>query len=366
MRRLVILLFGVLLTSFVCAGPQDTIYATDPMIEYTGRIDFSNKSAPAFSYSGVSIRASFQGSSIAFILDDPGTQNFYNVILDKLVLPRIQTKKGLNTYQVQIGLKDTIHEIEIYRLTEEMFGKTRFEGFLLDKGKKLVVIAAKHEHLIEFIGNSITCGYGNEGHNGGRFWPTTENHYLTYAAITSRSFHARHLAVCKSGIGIYRNYGGPVNGDKDCMTNNYERIFLYDSLPLYSFSDKPDLICIDLGTNDFSTRNGDSTRYVNKYLQFIDLLQAKNKGADILVLLGPMLGGADLDLVRKCLHVIVDSANNKNHGKVFFFEMSQQTGDLGIGIDYHPTLAQHRKNAGELIKFISALKGWKVFEGEIK
>ena len=242
-----------------------------------------------------------------------------------------------------------------------MFGKTQFLGFLLDKGRTLVEISNKRHHLIEFIGNSITCGYGNEGRPGEKFGPTTENHYLTYAAITSRSFNARHLVVCKSGIGIYRNYDGPFEGSSDCMTNFYQRIFLFDAFPLYNFIRKPDLICIDLGTNDFSTNKGDSSKYVSRYLQFIDTLQLKNKAADILCLLGPMLEGNDLNRVRRYLHFIVDIANKKNHGKVYFFEMSQQTGSLGIGVDSHPTVAQHKKNASELVKYIAVLKGWKIY-----
>ena len=366
MHKLSFLFFGLLLTLVVTAGSPDTIRANDPFIEYTGRIDFSRQQSPLFSYSGVSIRAAFQGTSLSIILNDRATENFYNLILDNVIQSKLQTREGLNTYLVKTGLKDTIHEIEIFKLTEEMFGKTSFEGFLVDQGKKLLAITNKREHLIEFIGNSITCGYGNEGASGAKFGPTTENHYLTYAAVTSRSFHARHLAVCKSGIGIYRNYDGPVNGSKDCMSNFYDRVFLYDSIPLYGFSQKPDLICIDLGTNDFSTGKGDSAKYVNRYLQFIELIQSKNNGADILVLLGPMLSGYDLALVRHCIHFIVETANKKNKGKVNFFEMSQQTGDLGIGIDYHPTVAQHLKNARELVKYISVLKGWKIYENELR
>src|SRR5664279_3473411 len=105
--------------------------------------------APSFSYSGVSIWASFQGTSIALALDDPGTGNFYNIILDNVVQTRLKTKKGLNTYEINASLKDTIHEIELYRLTEEMFGKTSFTGFIIDHGKKLVEISNKREHLIE-------------------------------------------------------------------------------------------------------------------------------------------------------------------------------------------------------------------------
>jgi hypothetical protein len=39
--------------------------------------------------------------------------------------------------------------------------------------------------------------------------------------------------------------------------------------------------------------------------------------------------------------------------------MSAQNGDLGIGIDYHPTVAQHKRNSHELTQYISQLKGWK-------
>jgi hypothetical protein len=361
MNKNLLFFFGLLLFVNASAIDFDTVLPNDPLIEYTGRIDFSNPLKPRFSYSGVSVRASFQGTSISIILNEASAQNYYHVILDHVKLDKIQTKAGQNTYSIASGLKDTIHEIELFRLTEEQFGKTQFCGYVLDKGKTLVEISDKRDHLIEFIGNSITCGYGNEGVNGaGSFSAATENHYMTYAAITSRSLKSRHLAVCKSGIGIYRNYDGPVTGSSDCMPNLYEHIYLYDATPLYQFAQKPDLICIDLGTNDFSTGKGDSTLYVSRYLKFIDNLQVKNKNADILCLLGPMLSGTDLVRIRKYLKVIVDLANAKNTGHVYFFEMSAQTGSLGIGIDYHPTVAQHLKNAKELVGYISTLKGWPV------
>ncbi len=341
---------------------SDTIITADnPLIEYTGRIDFSDPLSPEFSYSGVSIRACFEGTSISMKLNDENNQNYFDIILDKSVISRIQTKKGLNTYLLAESLKDTIHEIEVFRLTELIFGKTKFCGFMLDNIKTLVPISSIRSHFIEFIGNSITCGYGNEGAFGQEaFGPATENHYLTYAAITSRSLDAKHLAVCKSGIGIYRNYGGPEEGSPDCMPNYYQRIFLYDENPKYNFAAKPDLTCIDLGTNDFSTSGGDSAKFVSNYLQFIDTIQAKNKGADILCLLGSMLDGNDLNRVRRYIKDIVDLADSNKKGNVYFFEMSEQKGDLGIGIDDHPNVAQHLKNAKELTKYIASLKGWPV------
>jgi len=331
------------------------------MIEYTGRIDFSNPLAPKFSYSGVSVRADFQGTGISLLLDDENSSNEYNIIVDN-VIKRIKVSRGLTLYPIAVGLANTVHEIEIFRLTELTFGKTSFNGFLLDKGKSLVAISNRRTHVIEYVGNSITCGYGNEGVFGEKYGPTTENHYLTYAAVNSRNFNARHLAVCRSGIGIYRNYGDSTTGSKDCMPNNYSRTFLYDASPIYDFKLKPDLICIDLGTNDFSNSNNgfvvDTTRYIRKYIAFIDTLQQRNKNTDILVLLGPMLTEPSLGIVRRCLNFVVASANKKNQGKVYFFEMSQQ--GKNFGVDCHPTVSQHLKNGLELTNYIKQIKGWAI------
>ncbi len=351
-------LIGMISTTFCTAATVDTIPATNNLIEYTGRIDFSDPAAPTFSYSGVSIRACFTGTSIAMIMNDNVGQNYYNLILDGKLFDTVRISKGKKTYQIASGLENITHEIEIIKRTEEMFGKTQFFGFVVDKASTLVTITNQRTKLIEYIGNSITCGYGNEGVNGGTFGPTTENHYMTYAAFTSRNFNSRHLAVCRSGIGIYRNYDGPATGNSDCMTNNYTRIFLYDENPKYTFSDKPDLVCIDLGTNDFSVSGGDSSRFVSNYFRLIDTIQTKYSMPNILCLLGPMMSDPTLTSVRKYLQFIADSATQKGKGNVYFFEMSAQTGPFGI--DYHPTVAQHIKNGLELTEYIKLLKGWKV------
>lgn len=340
----------------------DTIPANHPFIEYTGRIDFSDSLAPVFSYSGVSIRVSFEGTGISAVLSDDQGENYYNVILDGSVYAILKVDREPKPYVLASGLEDGIHEVELFKRTELTFGKTTFHGFLPVAGTELVPHGNVRDRLIEFIGNSITCGYGNEGDLGGRFTAATENHYMTYAAMTSRKFNARHRAICRSGIGIYRNYNGPAGGNENTMTNNYSRIFLYDEQPLYDFTDRPDVICINLGTNDFSTSGGDSALYVQNYLRLIDTLQTNYQQPRIVLLLGSMLGGEDLVTVRNCLEFVADSAARLNRGEVTFFEMSEQTGEpgLGIGIDYHPTVAQHRKNAAELTAYLSELMSWEL------
>jgi len=358
MRR-VILILGFLITVSSTSYAGDTIPANDNLIEYTGRIDFADSLAPEFSYSGVSVRACFDGTSIAAILSDDQGDNYYNVILDGVIHDILEISTGEQTYILAEGLDDTVHEVELFKRTELTFGKTKFQGFIVDEGATLEPIGNTRELFIEYIGNSITCGYGNEGTLGESFGPTTENHFLTYAAISSRNFNARHMAVSRSGIGIYRNYGGPAGGNSDCMTNLYSRIFLYDEEPLYGFAVQPDVVCINLGTNDFSTTGGDSALYVSNYLRLIDTLQARYTNPEIVCLLGSMMSGETLSEVRTYLQFIADSAGNRGKGNVSFCEMSTQ-GAFGYGVDYHPTVPQHEKNAAELTDYLKSLMNWKI------
>ncbi len=339
---------------------RNKITADNKNIEYTGRIDFSDVLAPKFSFSGVSIRANFTGTTIAAILNDDTGDNYFNVIIDGKVTSVIHVTKGQKIYELGNGLEDTNHEIELFKRTELTFGKTQFFGFLVEDGHDLKPIENERALFFEFIGNSITCGYGNEGLNGDDFLATTENHYMTYAAVTSRSFNARHMAVSRSGIGVYRNYDGPVTGSDDCMTNLYKHTFLYDAYPEYDFAKQPDLVCINLGTNDFSTSGANTTLYIKNYLRLIDSIQTQYNKPEIVCLLGPMLSGESLIQVRNCLKYIAETANAKGKGSVHFFEMSAQNGDLGIGVHYHPTVAQHVKDANELCNYLRDLKGWKV------
>ena len=83
-----VILLGLLLNLNCFSQSLDTIQSDNSFIEYTGRIDFTNPKAPRFSYSGVSIRASFQGSSISAMLNDTKGKNYYNIILDKKVLSK--------------------------------------------------------------------------------------------------------------------------------------------------------------------------------------------------------------------------------------------------------------------------------------
>ena len=60
--------------------------------------------------------------------------------------------------------------------------------------------------------------------------------------------------------------------------------------------------------------------------------------------------GQPLRMSRRSLDKLAANADN-----IYRFDMSEQTGELGYGADYHPSAAQAAKNAEELTSFLKTL-----------
>ena len=170
------------------------------------------------------------------------------------------------------ALRNEVHGVRIMYAIEGYGRMPEFRGFGLDDGCKLLSPLPLPERRIEFIGDSMTCGYGIEASNEKeKFADETENHYYTYAALTARALKAQHVVVARSGIGIYRNYNGPKTGNADCMPRLYDRTLFCVEEEKWDFSRyTPDVVCVNLGTNDVSTEPYDKTMF-NVILLLVNL-----------------------------------------------------------------------------------------------
>ena len=253
------------------------------------------------------------------------------------------------------------HTLRLMYIIEGYDLKPDFRGFILDPGCSLLPPPALPERTIEFIGNSITCGYGNESIVASDpFEYETENHYLTYAQLTCRALGARAHVVARSGIGVYRSYGGPKAGTpENVMTTEYEYTNLYDRSERWDFSRyQPQLVCINLGTNDLSTNNYDVKLLKAAYKQFLQQVRSHNPQAKIVYLCGSMLNGKELEIARQTLNDVVDEARKQGDQQVYRFDFTPQTGDIRFGASWHPSVWQHQKMAGELTAYLRQLMQW--------
>lgn len=332
--------------------------ADHPHIAYIGRVSFRQPQSPCFTYPGVQIRTVFEGTSLA--MQAKPNSGYFMVEIDRGKAFKIGFAENDSILPLAEHLKDGTHEVCITLAYEGYIRRPEFRGFFLDDGKTLPRRPVLPSRKIEFIGNSITCGFGTEVTDPqAPFRDETENHYHTYAAATARALNAQSLVVARSGIGIYRNYNGPRTGSPDCMPARYGQTLFNDSTELWDFSRyTPDVVCINLGTNDTSTQPYDTELLEEGFRSFFRTVRGHYPKAKIILLSGCMLKGKPLKDVLRALDQIAAEAKAAGDREVYRFDLTPMDGSLGYGASWHPSKAQQYKCAEELTAFIRSVTGW--------
>lgn len=365
MKRNMLLTLAVLVSMGITASTTlplkgTVVSPTDKNIQYIGRICFDNPERPRFTFPGVQINACFTGTSLKLIAK-PKSGYFMAQIDDAEAFKVALTGERDSVVTLATALPSSAHTIRLMYVVEGYDLKPSFWGFLLDEGATLLPPPALPDRTIEFIGNSITCGYGNESVlPADHFEYETENHYFSYAQLTARALQARAHVVARSGIGVYRCYGGPKEGTpENVMTTEYEYTNLYDRSEQWDFSRyQPQVVCINLGTNDLSTNNYDVTLLKAAYKRFLRQVRGHNPKAKIVFLCGSMLNGKELDIARQTMNEVVDEARKGGDTEVYRFDFTPANGSLKYGADWHPSIWQHQLMAAELTAYLRTLMQW--------
>lgn len=333
---------------------------SDSNIQYVGRIVFDNPDSPLFTYPGTQIRTGFTGTSLKMIAK-PHSGYFMAQIDNAEPFKVAFNSERDSVVNLATALPDGTHQVKLMYISEGYDMRPEFRGFVVDNGKSLAPAPAMPERRIEFIGNSITCGYGVEATEASApYQEETANHYYTYAARTARNLDAVHMAVARSGIGVYRNYNGPREGDKINMNTEYTHTLLYDKKYEWDFSRfTPQVVCINLGTNDTSTTGADPDLLLKGYKDLYKQVRKHYPNTKIVFLCGSMMRGEnDLPMAKKAMDTCMNDAHKAGDKEVYRFDFTPQTGDLGFGASWHPSYWQHEKMAGELTAYLRSLMQW--------
>ena len=106
----------------------------------------------------------------------------------------------------------------------------------------------------------------------------------------------------------------------------------------------PDLITVYLGTNDASYTDNDNARnqeFIDGYVKFIDTIKSKNPDIPILCMLGTM----DKRLCKSVSDAVKIVNEKHSEQNVYYLDLPSQEDADGLGINWHPTEAAHRKAA---------------------
>lgn len=208
----------------------------------------------------------------------------------------------------------------------------------------------EREKRIEFIGDSITAGYGVETPNPEEgFTTATENAEKSYAALTADALGMDRTLTCFSGHGIVSGYTGDptVRNGSELVPPYYEATgrngFRLPSgrtvseIPWDFSAFRPDIIVINLGTNDLSWTNGDPEReaeYRKEYAAFLKTVRRHNPQARIVCVLG-LMGG---QLNGSMTAAVGDYRRETGDRNIHSFTVAEQDGERnGYGANYHPS-----------------------------
>lgn len=259
------------------------------------------------------------------------------------------------------------HKIKIIKLTENAKGKIGIRSLLTEGTINELPQDSTDKLYIEFIGDSITCGFGNETTERDRFFYSgEENGWMSHAAVAARKLQADFSIISVSGITIGKGIGVmnwplmpmmQIYPYTDCLLE--EVLGKKASYTKWDFTARiPDIIVLNLGTNDSSliafegdNEKGERNFEVN-YFSFLKSLRELN-GPDALIICA--LGSMDYYLYSNIEKAVTKySAITKDYnlkcfkyGKIVFQE--------GFGACSHPSeITQHRMGK-ELAQFLSGI-----------
>jgi len=300
---------------YSCSQDLVKYYPDNNNIQYQGRILFTDSLKPVFAFPGISIKIKFDGTTVnAKFRGYKGINpqpNYFNVFLDgEFVKKFVLGDTTFNVVCVQ-NIKKGIHQLEITKRTESMLGKVEFLGFEIDGS--LLKPDLKPKRKLEFVGNSITCGYGNEDSPTGGFISKNENNYLAFGAVCSRLLNAEYRAIAYSGRGVIYNYACSKGDSIPGIYEKYladERAFGINKYDHNSYS--PDIIIVNLGTNDHNCEKTTGDNFKNAYINFISKLKGYHPKAKIVCLTGPMISTKEF---KDQIEYIVNKSGGESSGK---------------------------------------------------
>ncbi len=244
-----------------------------------------------------------------------------------IVLPANTT----TTVTLATGLSEGYHTIKVSKSTDAKNDDIYVYGVTMN-GKPAVTQAA--EHRIEFIGDSITAGYAAK-------YPKTTSYYV-YANYTADKLHADYYSVA--------NGGWKFGEGSACLTDIYTKVSMHEDLGDYDFSYNPEVVVINVGTND--THNN-ATPDANAQRRMLQTVRAKNPNATIIWAYG-MIWHNGIDTIRNTVNQFAAT-----DGNTYFVELPI----YNDGTDNWHTGPEGNAVAADILsRYIANLKGWTLYE----
>lgn len=267
-----------------------------PRLPYTflplhvgGQVQDVGADVKTYQWPGIYFEARFSGPEVIVRFDDEA--NTFNVVIDGR--NRMIVDKPGHTDVIIGNLEFASHTIRVEKRSESQHSTGRFIGFAVPNAADVRPAPAARARQIEFIGDSLTAGYGNTSAfgdcKGDDVFETTDTQEA-YGPLLAKHYDADYRIEAYSGAGLVRNSGGRTPDFH--ITDLIGRPILdapgEDTSPW-----SPQIVVVNLGGNDFNAplKAGEAwsdqpalvKAYRAKYVAFVKTLRARYPKAEILL-----------------------------------------------------------------------------------
>ena len=348
-------------TEAVTYNSKRHLYFTpqENFVKYIGRSVYHDECLWfSMSGSGFEFITSSDKVDITFICDN--AESLYNSHKPRVAVyvngelyfdETLKQKEETFSFDISRHIGDKV--VRVIKLSESMYSSCAVSKIAVYDNKDIAP-TDKSDLKIEFIGDSITAGYGIDEENSyGAFSTETENFTKTYAYHTAEKLNADYSAIAFSGYGVLSG-----RSKTECVVPKYYEHAItnkeFDSpYPLYKWSfDKhqADVVVINLGVNDVSycTTLIRKDSFIKEYKNFIGLIRWYNPQAHILCVLGEVNNSMYPQIELAVKEFTEETEDKKVYCETLDFEMRSYTS----AIDGHPCAESHEIAAENLTNMI--------------
>lgn len=331
--------------------PASRLFSLDKEVKFFGRT-YQSSGVTYFNWTNSGFEFNFKGkSAYATILSNaPGGTNtaYLSVYVDGVFSKYVKLDSTSLTVTLAEGLADTEHTIRVVKRTNTRSSTAGLEKLWIGEGDEKRLPNESSSRKLEFVGDSITVGYGTLGYKGQSWSTETEDGTLTCGAIVSEYFSAENNTIAVSGRGIVRNTD---NTTTDLAPAMYEFTDWNNRVKWNHKNYVPDVIVINYGTNDYSV-DVSSTNFGAGCKAFIEQVRADNPTSKIIYAYG-FMGNAYASTVSS----VVTELNNEGDPNVYYLPLTP-VDDTEKTINSHPTAAANTDRAKAMIDKIAEITGW--------
>lgn len=278
---------------------------------------------------------------------------------DDTLLNRQECRENGGWYTLWESEEPREHVLRLIKLSENSRGKL---GLLeLETDGAILQAPPERKPYIEMVGDSITCGFGNEAANNDTVFRTSEeNGWMTYGALAARELGCGFGMVSESGISAIQPEKPmfPIHTMDEIYHLTDELFDRRRGVEAQSFDFKAhpnDVVVINLGTNDctpirfcpdFALVDGMEAHFHKKYKDFISYVRRCN-GPDTYI--ACTLGSMDYYLWEHIQAAVEEYRAETGDERICSFKMRPiNVMTEGFGAMGHPSLKTNQRMGREL------------------